>query len=72
MKGISMSLEWVQSARASIFARMHGVEVSWSAEDMEWVATSPNYPSLSWLSPTYSGAVSGLLVLIARLDAGDL
>ena len=58
---------WVQSAQDAIFARAYGVEVEWSDEDKEYVATSPCYPSLSWLATTPTGARDGLLALIAEL-----
>ncbi|WP_267625947.1 hypothetical protein [Gordonia sputi] len=38
--------------------------VIYSNEDQEWVATSPNFPSLSWLAATPDDAVRGLERLI--------
>lgn len=46
--------------------------VSWSDEDEEYVATTPSYPSLSWLAPTEAEALSGLKDMIAGLDLDEL
>jgi hypothetical protein len=44
----------------------------WSEEDGEWVATCPAYPSLSWLALTPPEALTGLMRLIAEVEAqGD-
>ena len=58
---------WVQSLNNHIVARSYGIGVEWSKEDKECVATSPLYPSLSWLAPTPTEARDGLLALIADL-----
>lgn len=42
--------------------------VTWSGEDSEYVATSPAYPSLSWLDPDPAAALTGLLELLATID----
>ena len=38
--------------------------VTWSGEDAEFVATSPEFPSLSWLAPSQIDALTGLEDLI--------
>lgn len=38
--------------------------VAWSAEDAEFVATCPDFPSLSWLASTRCDALTGLEQLI--------
>jgi len=38
--------------------------VTWSSEDAEFVATSPEFPSLSWLAPSQIDALNGLEDLI--------
>ncbi|MGV8966389.1 MAG: type II toxin-antitoxin system HicB family antitoxin [Cellulomonas sp.] len=50
--------------------------VTWSAEDDEYVATSPEFPSLSWLATTQEDALRGLRDLIAEVvhdlhDSGE-
>lgn len=40
------------------------ISVNWSNEDGEYVATSDDYPSLSWLAPDAEEAYRGLAVLI--------
>lgn len=39
-------------------------EVSWSEEDQEWVATTAQYPSLSWLGDSPIAALDGLMHLL--------
>lgn len=34
--------------------------VSWSSEDQEFVGTCVEFPSLSWLAPSQSGALLGI------------
>lgn len=34
--------------------------VTWSGEDAEFVATCPEFPSLSWLAPSQIDALAGL------------
>lgn len=41
--------------------------VSYSNEDQEWVATTPSFPSLSWLAATPEDAVKGLEMLIREV-----
>ncbi|HEY8720846.1 type II toxin-antitoxin system HicB family antitoxin [Pengzhenrongella sp.] len=41
--------------------------VTWSAEDGEYVATCPEFPSLSWLAITQEDALRGLRDLIAEV-----
>lgn len=38
--------------------------VAWSGEDREFVATCPEFPSLSWLAETQRGALEGLEELL--------
>lgn len=40
--------------------------VTWSAEDLEFVATCLEFPSLSWLAETQVAALQGLERLIAE------
>jgi hypothetical protein len=40
------------------------VSISWSDEDDEYVATTPLYPSLSWLDPDPAAATDGLVELV--------
>ncbi|TCJ78419.1 UNVERIFIED_ORG: hypothetical protein EDC92_1062 [Dietzia maris] len=39
-------------------------EVGWSEEDGEWVATSPEFPSLSWLAETPQDAIAGYIRMV--------
>jgi hypothetical protein len=41
--------------------RVAAYRVRWSDEDQEWVATVEDLPSLSWLAPTPTAALAGLL-----------
>lgn len=41
------------------------IKVEWSEEDQEWVATHPDYPSLSWLDEDPNAAKRGLRKLMA-------
>jgi hypothetical protein len=43
--------------------------LAWSEEDGEFVATTPAYPSLSWLAPTPIEALAGLVELVEQGDA---
>ena len=47
--------------------------LEWSEEDQEWVATCPEFPSLSWLAPGPIQALAGLTRLIReyRLEHGE-
>jgi hypothetical protein len=47
--------------------------VDWSQKDQEWVATCPDFPSLSWLAPGPIQALAGLTKLIRefRRDSGE-
>ena len=38
----------------------YSVVVAWSTEDDEYVATSPEWPELSWLASSEPGAIRGL------------
>lgn len=40
-------------------------EVTWSEEDGEYVGLCAEFPSLSWLSPTSEGALSGIRQLVS-------
>jgi predicted HicB family RNase H-like nuclease len=42
----------------------YSVVVAWSEEDGEYVATSPEWPELSWLAPSEPAAISGLRSVI--------
>ncbi len=52
-----MAVETIPNARPQYSVR-------YSDEDNEWVATTPTYPSLSWLAGAPEEAVSGLQRLI--------
>jgi predicted HicB family RNase H-like nuclease len=39
---------------------LYSVMVAWSSEDGEYVATSPEWPELSWLASSEPGAIRGL------------
>lgn len=41
--------------------------VKWSEEDNEFVATTPEFPSLSWLDADEGVAVEGLKNLVAEV-----
>lgn len=43
----------------------------WSAEDNEWVAICPSYPSLSFLDPSPAAALEGIKEVV-RLVREDL
>lgn len=43
--------------------------VTWSAENAEFVATCPKFPSLSWLAPSQMDALTGLEDLINEVIA---
>ena len=45
--------------------------VAWSEEDDEWVATTPLYPSSSWLSPSPVSAASGIVSLVLSYRASE-
>lgn len=38
----------------------HTYTILWSEEDQEYVGICPDFPSLSWLSPTQEGALRGI------------
>lgn len=38
--------------------------VEWSEEDQEYVGLCVQYPSLSWLAPTYVEALQGIKALV--------
>lgn len=44
----------------------YGVAVTWSEEDGEYVATSPEWPELSWLAASELEAISGLRTVIGE------
>lgn len=46
-------------------AAHYAYRVLWSAEDDEFVALCAEFPSLSWLAPTQTGALEGLRMLVA-------
>lgn len=41
--------------------------VRWSVEDGEYVATCPEFPSLSWLAPTRAEALKGIEDLVLEV-----
>lgn len=41
--------------------------VMWSAEDQEFVGTCAEFPSLSWLEPQRSEALTGIYNLVAEV-----
>jgi hypothetical protein len=45
--------------------------VDWSDEDGEFVATVEQFPSLSWLDATPTGALNGLVQLIDDITGQD-
>jgi predicted RNase H-like HicB family nuclease len=44
----------------------YSVVVSWSEEDGEYVATSPEWPELSWLAASEPEAIGGLRTVIGE------
>ena len=42
----------------------YSVAVVWSEEDGEYIASSPEWPALSWLAPSEPEAISGLRKVI--------
>ena len=42
-------------------------QVNWSDEDAEWVATSPEFPSLSWLAATPQDAIVGYIRMVQEV-----
>ncbi|MGK2319275.1 hypothetical protein [Gordonia rhizosphera] len=52
-----MAVETIPNARPQYSVR-------YSDEDNEWLATTPTYPSLSWLAGTPEEALAGLQRLI--------
>lgn len=44
------------------------IKVRWSADDGEYVATHPAYPSLSWLDADPAQARDGVARLIADIE----
>ena len=47
----------------------YSVVVVWSDDDAEYVATSPEWPELSWLAPSESAAILGLRGVIREAVA---
>jgi len=43
--------------------------ITWSAEDGEYVGLCTEFPSLSWLAPTRTGALDGIEQLVAQAVA---
>lgn len=50
--------------RQELDVSRYSVMVSWSDEDGEYVATSPEWPELSWLAASEPDAIRGLRVVI--------
>ena len=51
-------------------ASRYTYRVAWSDEDGEYVATVAEMPSLSWLAPSQTEALSGLCDLVRDVIAG--
>jgi len=49
-----------------------GFRVHWSSEDQEWVGTSEDYPSLSWLADTPEEAITGIIRLSQRTALDEM
>lgn len=49
---------------AKTSVRRFSMNVAWSDEDHEYVATVDEFPSLSWLAPSAEKAKSGMRVLL--------
>lgn len=47
----------------------HTYHVRWAEEDQEYVAICDQFPSLSWLADTQSGALQGIVELVAEAEA---
>ena len=53
------------SAQATLpRADRYTYRLAWSAKDEEFIATVVEFPSLSWISDTREGALSGLTALV--------
>lgn len=52
--------------RKDLDVSRYSVVVSWSEEDEEYVATSPEWPELSWLAPSEPEAIEGLRAVIGE------
>ncbi|PFG27669.1 hypothetical protein [Corynebacterium renale] len=50
-------------------AEEYEYRTEWSEEDQEYVATVPEFPSLSWLAPTEQAARAGAVALVAEVIA---
>lgn len=57
-----MSVETIHSGHPEF-------SVSYSNEDQEWVATTPDFPSLSWLAAKPDEAIAGLARLVDTVHA---
>lgn len=57
-----MSVEMIRSINHPNY------NVRYSDEDQEWVATSPSYPSLSWLAESPEEAIQGLTRIIDDVE----
>ena len=58
-----MSVETIHEHRYPEYA------VHYSIEDRQWVATTPEFRSLSWLADTESEAIAGLAHLVNQVQA---
>ena len=47
-------------------ADQYAYQVFWSPEDRAYVGTSPEFPSLSWISIEQTGALRGIRALVAE------
>lgn len=55
-------------AGGPVAGRHVAFRVHWSEEDEEYVATCPDFPSLSWLAPGPVEALKGLLGVIRYIE----
>lgn len=44
-----------------------GLHVIWSSEDQEFIGLCDEFPSLSWLEPTWEAALNGIKKLVAEV-----
>ena len=47
----------------------YSYRVTWSTEDDEFVATCLEFPSLSWLAPSQTEAIQGLVAVVSDVIA---
>lgn len=49
--------------------RHDAYHIAWSDEDREYAATVDGQPGLSWLAPTPTEALHGIIALMREVDA---